>query len=209
MYLFSRILTTQGSPRQVLPWVTQITDHVNANSPLSVTAWLANFGAPLGTVGWSTIIESQSALVDGTAGLLADGAYLDLIEAGAPLVVGPGEDHLRQLVYGAPSEPPPLGAVAVTTTATAAVDRMGDAVAWSIEIAQHVESVIGSPIAVLLDSFGTMGQITWIGVTENMAASDAAAAKAAADAAYIGKLAASAGLFIPGSGHRTQLTRVA
>jgi hypothetical protein len=209
MYLFSRILTTQGSPRQVLPWVTQITDHVNANSPLAVSAWLANFGAPLGTVGWSTIVESQSALVDGTAGLMTDSAYLDLVEAGAPLVVGPGEDHLRQLVYGSPGEPPPLGAVAVTTTATAVVDRMGEAVTWSIEIAQHVEAVIGSPIAVLLDSYGTMGQITWIGVTENMAAADAAADKTAADASYLGKLADSAGLFIPGSGHRTQLTRIA
>ena len=112
-------------------------------------------------------------------------------------------------MYGAPGEPPPLGAVAVTTTATAAVDRMGEAVAWSIEIAQHVEAVIGSPIAVLIDSYGTMGQITWIGVTEHVAAADAAAEKSAVDASYIGKLADIAGLFIPGSGHRTQLTRVA
>jgi hypothetical protein len=124
---------------------------------------LATYGYPLGTLAW-TASSSPRALAAATAGLLADDGYYDLIEQAADLIDQPGEDLLRQLVHGEPGEPPPVGAVATVTTATALVDRMAEAVGWGVEIAQHVTSVTGTPVAVFTHAFGQMGGMTWIGV---------------------------------------------
>ena len=78
-----------------------------------------------------------------------------------------------------------------------------------MEIAQYLEGVIGTSIGVLADVYGTMGGISWIGVVPDAAASDASRAKIAADTSYLGRLVATKDLFIPGSGHIGQVTRIA
>lgn len=208
MLLFSRVVTPTGSPRKVMPWVVDITAYVNANSPLEVTCWAGTFGYPIGTVAWSTFVDSQAALAAATSGLLSQDGYFDRLDAAAELVTTPGQDLLREVVYGSPADPPPVGAVAQITTATALVDRLADAVGWAVEIAQHLEGVIGSPIGVLTDVYGTIGGISWIGVVPDAAASDASRAKVAADTSYLGRLVATKDLFIPGSGHVGQVTRI-
>ena len=209
MLLYSRIVTLTGSPRQIMPWATEITAYVNAHTDLHVSLWAADFGYPIGTMAWSARVESQAAFVGAIAPLLADDGYLDLLETAATLVSAPGEDSMRELVYGTPGEPPPLGAVARLTTATAEADRIGDAIGWAVEIAQYVAGVMESPVSVFTEMFGGMGRIVWIGSQANIVAAEAAAAKGAGDVGYLSRLAASKGLFIPGSGHVTQATRVA
>lgn len=209
MYMFSRLVTLNGSPRKMLPWVAGITKYVNDHGTLPTSCWQAGYGYPLGTIAWSTIADSQATLAAAMGGLLAQDGFLDLLDAGADLVAAPGQDSLREIVYGTPSDPPPLGAIATVTTATAMVDRLADAMMWAVEIAQHVENVIGSPVAVSRDVFGTMGGITWVGVAPDVAAADAAAGKMAADAGYLAKVAGSKGLFIDGSGRTGQLVRIA
>jgi hypothetical protein len=208
MLLFSRVATLTGSPRKALPWALGITEYVNAHGTMPITCWAGGFGYPLGTVAWSAMVESQAALVTGTNQLLADSGYLDLLDGAADLISTPGYDTLREVVYGTPGEPPALGAVANITTATAYVDRMADAIGWSVEMAQFVEGVIGTPVALLTDVFGTMGGITWIGSAPDMAASDAARAKLLTDPGYLTRLAGSKDFFIPGSGHIAQVTRI-
>jgi hypothetical protein len=208
MLLFSRVVTPTGSPRKVMPWVVDITAYVNANSPLEVTCWAGTFGYPIGTVAWSTFVDSQATLAAATSTLLSQDGYFDRLDAAAEFVTTPGQDLLREVVYGSPADPPPVGAVAQITTATALVDRLADAVGWAVEIAQHLEGVIGSPIGVLTDVYGTIGSINWIGVVPDAAASDASRAKVAADTSYLGRLVATKDLFIPGSGHVGQVTRI-
>ena len=209
MLMFSRLLTLSGSPRRSMPWAVGITEYVNAHSSLEVSCWLGNFGYPIGTVAWSALVESQAALTAGTAELLVDPGYFDMIESAEDMVAGPGQDSLRELIYGTPGEPPAIGAIANVTTATAIVDRMADAVGWAVEIGQYVESVIGTPVAVLTDLFGTLGKITWIASGPDSAASDAARAKLNADGDYLKRISGSKGLFIEGSGHVGQATRIA
>jgi hypothetical protein len=209
MLLFSRLATLTGSPRKSIPWAVEITNYVNAHGSLPVTCWAGNFGYPIGTVAWSAMVESQAALAAGTGALLADPGYLDLIESAADLIATPGHDLLREVIYGTPSEPPAVGSLVTVTTATAIVDRLADALAWAVEIGQHVESVIGSPVAVLTDVFGTMGGIAWIGAQPDAAAADASRAKLNADGDYIKRIAGSKDLFINGSGHLSQATRIA
>jgi hypothetical protein len=209
MLLFTRLATLGGSPRKSMPWAVEITEYVNAHGTLPVSCWATTFGRPIGTVAWSTMAESQSALAGAMGSLAADSGYLDLIDAAAEFVTTPGEDILRSLVYGTPGDPPPLGAVVNVTTATAIVHRMADAVGWAVEIAQHVESVIGTSVGVFTDAFGTLGGIAWIGISSDFAASDAAQGKLAADGDYLKQVAGSKDLFIDGSGHVSQATRIA
>lgn len=212
MLLFSRVVTLTGSPRRVVPWAVEITGYVNAHSDLNVSLWSCTFGYPLGTFVWSAVVESQVALADGTGKLLADDGYFELLEKGQDLVGQPGQDLLRELVHGGPEaggDPPPIGAVATVTTATALVDRMADAVGWGVEIAQHVTGITGAPVSVLTNVFGQMGQITWIAVQPDLGAAESAGSQMAADASYLGRLAATKDLFVPASGHTAQVTRVA
>jgi hypothetical protein len=209
MLLFTRLVTLTGSPRKSIPWAMQMTEYVNSHGSLPVTCWSGTFGYPIGTVAWSTMVESQAALGAATSGLVADPGYLDLVESAADLVSTPGEDLLREVVYGTPGEPPAIGSIATVTTATAIVDRMADAVGWAVEIAQHVENVIGTPVAVLTDVFGTMGGVAWISSQPDATAADAARGKINADGDYLSKIAGSKGLFIEGSGHLSQATRIA
>ena len=212
MLLFSRVVTLTGSPRRVTPWAMEITEYVRSHSDLNVSLWQGTFGYPLGTFIWSVPVESQAALADGTAKLLTDDGYYDLLEKGAEFVGQPGQDLLRDVVYGGPQaggEPPAVGSVGVVTTAIALVDRIADAVGWSVDIAQHVSGVTGAPVAVLTNAFGQMGQITWIGIQPDIASAEAAGAKISGDADYLGRLPATKDLFVPASGHTSQVVRLA
>jgi hypothetical protein len=209
MLLFSRVVTPVGRPRQVMSWVSEITAYVNDHSSLDVTCWAANFGYPIGTIGWSATVESQADLQAAVSGLLADDGYFDLLDAAADMITTPGQDFLRELVYGTPSDPPELGSVASITTARANVDRMADAVGWAIEMAQRVEGIADRPVAVLTNRFGEMGGITWISGAPDIATVEAAASKMRTDSGYLDALTRTADLFIRGSGHLGQLTRIA
>ena len=192
-----------------MPWAMQITEYVNSHGSLPITCWAGNFGYPIGTVAWSTMVESQAALAAATGGLIADSGYLDLIDAAADLISSPGQDLLREVVYGTPGDPPAVGSVVTVTTASAIVDRMADALGWAVEMAQHVENVIGTPVALLTDVYGSIGGIAWISVQPDFAGVDSASGKLSADSGYLAKVADSKGLFVEGSGHVSQATRIA
>ncbi len=210
MYLFSRGITLTGGPRKSLSWAAQITGYARANSSLDLMAWTADFGHPLGTVVWNALAEDQAGLAAAATELAAQEAFLDLIEAGSDLIAAPGEDGLVQLVHGSPSgEPPAIGSVATVTTATMEVSRVADAMAWSVDIAQHVEGISGNPVTVWSNVYGLMGQMSWIDVFSDLATLEKSTDAINADAGYLERLAATGELFLPGSGHVGRYTRFA
>ena len=195
-----------------MAYANDITGYVRGHSTLDVTCWNAGFGYPLGTLAWSAIVDSQATLADASAKLLGDSGYLDMIDSAADMISTGGEDHLRELIAGGEGgtgEAPPIGAVAQITTATAFVDRFADALGWGVEVAQFASEVLGSPVVVLRDLFGTMGEITWIGIQPDIAAAESAGAKLAGNADYLERMKGTGELFIHGSAHVSQLTRIA
>ena len=82
MYLFSRLATLRGNERRSLAWAVEMSNYVNAHSDHTVTLWRADFGYPVGTVAWSTWVESLAALNEGFARLADDDGYHDLVDAG-------------------------------------------------------------------------------------------------------------------------------
>jgi hypothetical protein len=209
MFLYSRGLALGGSPRQSLPWAAQITEYVNANSALDVSLWNADFGQPIGTVVWNCMVESQAALHDAAMSLAGQDGYLDLVEAASDMVLAPAEDMLASLVSGEITEPPGVGSVALVTEATAVVDRIGDTLAWSVDMAQYVESVTGNAVSVWSNLYGQMGRMAFISVVPDMATMDAGQAATNADPGYFDRLAKSAGLWVDASGHVARYTRIA
>ena len=112
-------------------------------------------------------------------------------------------------LHGDLGDPPPVGSMAVVTNAVVANGQHAEAVGWGIEVAQHVTSLTGMPIGLMMQEYGAFGQLAWIGIGADAAAVDASAAATNGDADYITMLSAAGNLFVPGSGQRSLVTRVA
>ncbi len=211
MYLFSRSAVLTGNPAAAMPWAVKIGEYVSTTTGRPLSTWAAQFGRPLGTVTWSTILESHADLNAAFGALESDAGYARLVEEGMPFFSSPHEMTLRQPLHGGPTpggEPPAVGALANVTTAVAANGKMAEAFAWGIAVSEHVEKVTGNPVTFMSDAYGAFGQLTWLGTSPDLEAVDAANAKLAADAGYMDLLGQSGDLFVPGSGHQALFARI-
>lgn len=209
MQLFTRTVALVGPPAESTAYAVEMRQYVADLTGRDIALWAAAFGAPLGTMTYATRVEGLADLQSMSAPLLADAEYHKRLAAGQQFTGGPAVDNMMQPV-GAElgAESPPVGAVAVVTTAVMS-GNYGEAAAWGVDIANHVSQVSKMPTMFLTGAWGAFGSVGWIGVALDAAAADAASAAIEADAAYLEKLNAGAGYFMPGSGHRTMLTRVA
>ena len=175
-----------------------------------MTLWRADFGYPVGTVAWSTWVESLAALNEGFAQLADDDGYHDLVDAGLELIPEPPHDLLRRAVFGEPgSAPPPTGAVTSVTTAVVANGQYAEATAWGIEMAELVQQITSQPTMFLVDAYGTFGQVTWLSGAPDLATADAGGEAIQANPDYLKRLSDVGDLFVPGSGQQRLVTRVA
>jgi hypothetical protein len=210
MYLFTRLATLRGNQRKSMAWAAEINGYVDAHSDHTLTLWRADFGYPVGTVAWSAWVESHAALNTGFAPLLDDDGYFALLDQGQEFLAAPAEDVLRQPLHGAPTgDGPPIGAVATVTTAVVAGGKYDAGIGWGIEMAQLVEEVTKLPTMFLLDSYGTFGQVTWLSGAPDLASADAASQTINANDKYMKRLGDVGDLFVPGSGRRGLVTRIA
>lgn len=209
MQLFSRVVALTGPFAEVNAWATDMRQYVSDKAGREIGLWSVLFGAPLGTMVYSARVEGLADLQSIGAALLAEADYHAKLASGREFSVGPPVDQISTPVYGELGDPPPVGSVAVVTTATIANGAYAEAIAWSVEIAQYVEGVTGFRSTFLVDDFGPFGQVRWIGVAPDVAAADAAGQKLNADAGYLDKLSAAGKLFAQGSGHRGLASRVA
>ena len=209
MQLFTRAVMLNGPFNDVMAYATDMRQYVSDKTGREVGLWSVMFGAPLGAMIYAARVEGLADLQSIGATLLGDPDYHAKLAKGREFVAGPAEDNLATPIHGELGDPPPVGSVAVVTTAAIANGAYADAIAWGVDIAQLVERVAGVPTLFLANDFGAFGEVTWIGVSADAAAADAAGQKINADPEYLGKLADAGRLFAEGSGHRTLLSRVA
>jgi len=181
----------------------------SAKMGTEVALWAAGFGAPRGAMAFTMRVDGLADLQAKAAPLAADADYQAKLAKGSAVVVGPPQDSLATPLHGDLGDPPPVGSMAVVTNAVIANGQYAEAVGWGIDVAQHVTSVTGMPVGLMMQEYGVFGQLTWIGIGADAAAIDASAAASNGDAEYIKKLSAAGNLFVPGSGHRSLVTRVA
>jgi hypothetical protein len=210
MYLFTRLATLRGDTRKAMAWAANINGYVDSHSDHNLMLWRADFGYPVGTVSWSAWVESHAAMNAGFASLADDDGYFKLLEEGQEFLTAAPEDFLRQALHGGPAgDPPPIGAVTTVTTAVVAGGKYDDGVSWGIEMAQLVEAVTKLPTMFLLDTYGTFGQVTWLSGAPDLATADAAGDAINSNDKYMKALGDVGDLFVPGSGHRGLVTRIA
>lgn len=209
MQLFTRQLMTAGPESEAGAWAAEMAAIASAKMGTEVALWAAGFGAPIGAVAFTMRVDGIADLMTKAAPLGGDADYQAKLAAGADFVVGPPQDSLATPLHGDLGDAPPVGSMAVVTNAVIANGQYAEAVGWAIDVAQHVTSLSGMPVGLMMQEYGTFGQLTWIGIAADAAAVDASAAATNGDAEYIKKLSAAGDLFVPGSGHRSLVTRVA
>ena len=210
MYLFQRAVTLTGGPRRSLAWAAEMTALVNEKSGFDASLWVSHFGMPLGTVIWSGRVESRAQFAEWNGQLIADPAYLDLVETGLEFVASRPTDYLRQLVHPQefPPDGPPPGSVATLTTAQASGGNLRNALGWGVEVADLYARLAGSPALFFVEAYGAFSQITWIAVHADMAAADAAAGATSGNAEYLESIDGAGDFFIPGTASQALATRI-
>ncbi len=209
MQLFTRQVMTAGPEADVAAWAAEMAAAASTGMGTEVALWAAGFGAPIGAMAFTMRVDGIADLMAKSAPLAGDADYQAKLARGADFMVGPPQDSLATPLHGDLGDPPPVGAMAVVTNAVIANGQYAEAVGWGIDVAQHVTSLTGMPIGLMMQEYGTFGELTWIGIGADAAAIDASAAATNGDAEYITKMSASGNLFVPGSGRRSLVTRVA
>jgi hypothetical protein len=209
MQLFNRSVLLTGPFAELSAWASDMRQFVSDTSGREVSLWSVMFGAPIGTMVYSARLEGLAELQSIGEKLVGSPDYHAKLARGREFSASPPVDQLSTPVYGDLGDPPPVGSVALVTTATIANGAYAEAIAWGVEIAQYVEGVTGFRSTFLMDDYGPFGQVRWIGIAPDGGAADAAGRKLNADQGYLEKLGAVGQLFIQGSGQRGLAARVA
>lgn len=209
MQLFTRQVLMTGDPAQASAWAGEVAAMASAKMGTEVSVWAAGFGAPLGAMAFTARVDGIADLMAKSVPLGGDAAYMAKVAEGRAKMAAPPEDSLATPLHGELGDPPPIGSFAVVTNAVIANGKFAEAVGWGIDIAQHVTSLTGMPVGLMMQEFGTFGQLTWIGISADAAGVDASAAASGGDADYIAKLSAAGDLFVAGASHRSLVTRIA
>jgi hypothetical protein len=207
MYLFTRINTMAGARlRDGIRFSGEITEFVNETSELDVSLHSFVFGRPPGTVAWSCVVEDHATMLQASAALEGDDNYLDRTTKAADLFEGHPQDDFREVVHVAGQMDGP-GRYTSSVLASCQSDRMADVMAWGVEMADLVHGVSGRPCAFLADAYGDFSGVAWITSFDDPTSLDSLRSGLRENADYLGHLARSGGLFIPGTG-RTSLLQL-
>lgn len=211
MFLFSRVATPKGLPREVMAYATEVTDYVNSKVETTTTLWQNLFGAPTGTLGWNTLVRSRAHHAHVMMTLMGDDGFHDYLERGSAFWSDmiPTEDYLSRFVFGNPEQKPAeVGHVAEMISATPDSGRMVDAMAWGPEAAQMVARIGGTMPSFWTNAYGRVGDVAWITIYPSLEAVDEAVDKLQSSDEYLTQFAKGADLFVPGSGLRSSMVRV-
>lgn len=209
MQLFTRQVLMTGDADKSMTWAGEIAGMASDKMGIEVGAWSAGFGAPLGALAFTARVEGVADLMAKSGPLAGDAEYMAKVAEGRAMMAGPPEDSLASPLHGELGDPPPVGSFAVVTNAQIANGKFAEAVGWGLDVAQHVTSLTGMPVGVMMQEYGAFGQMTWIGIGADAAAVDASSAATRGDADYVAKLSAAGDLFVPGSATRTLANRIA
>lgn len=187
-----------GSLPEAIGFAVGVAETVKNATGVELGVWQSLYGRPLGTIAWSVTVESIAELVGHNQKLAEDADYLAQSDAARSLfIAGSFEDQLTNVVHTAGT--PGTMAFVQAITAVAAPGKQGDAMAWGIEMADYASGVSGNAVTFGVRQFAEAGQIGWIMGYGDAGAIDASQAALSSDAGYQERLAAGAGLIIPGT----------
>jgi hypothetical protein len=186
MYLFTRSLRLgQGHLREAMGWSANVTDKVNQITELDVSLWTSAYSPGLGTLVWTSMVESLAVLETSEAKLMADDGYLSVVEEGAKFDSGQAiDDNLLQLVFADPDGANTQPQYATVVQAVLALGSMTRGIELGVEIAQRVKKTTGRPTSFGVTATGTYGGVEWISVHDSIEQLQAAEEALSADTVF-------------------------
>jgi hypothetical protein len=211
MMIFQRVAVLQGPPAEIGAWAVEITEAVNARTHLKVSLWQAAFGAPVGALAWSAVVDNLTALEAATDLLAGDAGYLSLVAKAGDWTTAPPEDSWLQMIHTAGGEyvRPAVGSYSESTVAIPAPRKLAQAAAFGVEIADLHTQLTHAPVLFCSSAYGAFGEMRWLALYDSAAAVDTAAELVAKDEDYGAKIDAAGDLFVAGRAQRVLARRLA
>ena len=211
MIIYQRLVTFTGPPEEVMPWALEITEQSTSSTTLNTSLWQGISGGPLGTLAWSSLVDSLTAVEAAFDRLTSDGAYLSLVSKARDWVTVPGEDHILRMVHSAGGEyvRPDVGAYAEGTRRRPVRGQVAEAGAFGVEISDRHSALTHSSVLFCTLEYGAFGEMRWLGLYPSAAEVDHAAELIAKDDGYTKALDRASGLFVEGLAQRTLARRIA
>ena len=207
MYIFSRsTIASLGRQFDAIPAAVGIAEIVTKVTGHELNVFVARFGAPQGSVMWSTRTESLVELQGITDKLMADSGYLEMIESMDGLFMAPAEDRLGR-VLTAPIDGAPSKYYGVTRAAMAN-GKQAEALAFGVKTAEYIGKAIGTQSAFTKSAYGGFNDVTWITGFDTEADVDAFDDWQMTDSGYHDIVAEAGDLFVENSGHTSLIEKI-
>ncbi len=209
MYIWAaRVQAKRDMRTEATEAMAKTRDMVSSIAGFPFYAWAGVAGEPMGTLFLSARVDSMEQYMATSMAVVQDDDYNAQVKASAEFSEGPTETMLSQVVGMAGemgSEPAPM---VVTTMATAAPGRQGGAVAWGVDVLDHVHGLTGTAGIFTMAVVGNINQLAWIQNVETGADIDRIQAAVMADDGYLERVRAGGDLLVAGSSHRTVMVRL-
>jgi hypothetical protein len=192
MYITRRMARVNGRPG--IEWASQVTKVVQAAGGRT-SLWAGGPGSTVGTIAWSSLVDSFAAVVENADRLNQNEEFLALVSQASQHVISMEPDTMMQVVHGEITGQAEVGSFLAAVTATTDPARGMEALAWAPVIADAWTAATGLAVAVATNVAGPMDTIQWLVRFDDAAAVDEANAKIAASNEYLEVYATGAGLF--------------
>ena len=198
MLLFNRMLRVSGGPA-AMAWAHEVTAGVNKHATSPASLWAGSFGAPAGTIAWSSLLEDLGAMSDLNAAVASDAALTAKVSEAKNYVVEAEADRLMAIVHGEITEPAPVGGYIGAVQAVAAPGKWAAAGAWAAHIADVYASVTGLDVVVASTTAGPMGEMTWLVRHDDASSIESAIAATMTSEKYMSEVEGGGEFFMPGA----------
>ncbi len=198
MYLFARTGSiTPGRFLDGMAFAMEAATKVETMSGVHFNLYNTVFGAPVGTVLWTTRYDSMTEASDVQAKLMADPGYLELMGRGGTLFASTS-DSLNTVVSASGLEAPKP--IYEATNAVIANGKLSKAMAFGVKVQEYVAGATGLATAFVAGAYGPYGGVGWLIGGDSMADIDTFHTMRATDAGFLAMVEEAGDLFVEGSG---------
>ena len=204
-------LTAQPGKGGVLrDTVTKMRDVLASASGAEWTAWVAFAGRPYGSYVLSVRHADYGAMLGGLLQVGMSQEWAEVAASADGVLAQPAPSILAEVVAvtGEPTGPKQFMTITKSTLSGLDTPR---ALAWSLEVAEHVSKLTGQSGLVATAAAGKMFEITWMAGVDTPDELEASSKALSSDAGYLEMLsqAGAERLFIEGSTERLLLAKLA
>ncbi len=206
MYIFSRTATAApGKAVAAMTFAVEVAAKVTAITGVPISAYRANFGAPLGGILWSARYDTMAKSAEVEAKLAADAGYTAFVNSASDLFHPIITDGLTEIVSTTMSAP---AAIVSATQAVMVSGKIAEAMELGVAIQQAVAKATGLGTAFCADAFGSYGGVRWLIGAATMAEMDAGRAAMNADPTFQALVVKAGDLYLAGSGQVGLITKI-